>query len=104
MTTGVWVESPGDGGSAVWGCSTCERGHWCSDHTSAALEARMHARSHGPGTTVATVSWARGPKPKRDTKIAALRAQGHTIRAIATVVKMSHSGVLKALRRIDGIR
>ena len=103
MTAGVWVESPGDDGSAVWGCATCERGAWCSDHTSAALEARLHARSHGAGTPVETINRQRGPKPnaKRDAKIAKLREQGHTARAIADAVKMSHAGVLKALRRLS---
>lgn len=99
---GVWVESPGDDGSAVWGCSTCQRGAWCSDHTRAAIEARTHARAHGSAVTVETINRQRGPRPnaKRDTRIVRLRGQGHSVRAIAVAVKMSHAGVVKALRRL----
>lgn len=99
---GVWVEHPGDDGSAVWGCSSCERGAWCWDHTSARLEATMHARTHGTQTRVKTLNRPHGPKvnAKRDVKIASLRADGLSARAIAAAVKMSHSGVLKALRRL----
>lgn len=102
MKLGVWVEAAHDGGSAVWGCATCERGGWCSDHTTARTEARIHARAHGTVTTVATVGRRHGPKPDvdRDRSIRELRSAGHSARAIATSVGISHAGVLAALRRM----
>lgn len=96
----VWVEKPHDTGSAVWGCSTCERGAWCSDHTRATIEARIHARTHGE-TTIATIRAHRGPTPnqRRDKRIQQLRTAGRTIRDIAATVGLSNAGVIKALRR-----
>lgn len=95
----VWVENPQDGGSAVWGCSTCDRGAWCSDHTTARIEARLHAQEHR--TTVNVVGHRHGPAPDtvRDQHIQELRAQGATIRLIAAAVGLSTTGVIKALRR-----
>lgn len=96
----VWAESPHDTGSAVWGCSTCERGAWCSDHTTALLEARTHARAHHE-TNVAIIRAHHGPtaNEKRDARIRKLRTAGRTIRQIADTVGISTAGVLKSLRR-----
>lgn len=95
----VWAEQPRDGGSAVWGCSACEHGGWCSDHTTAVMEARIHASEHRERVTV--LGRARGPKPDwaRDQQIMALRGQQLTIRAIAATVGLSVGGVTKALHR-----
>lgn len=96
----VWVEQPGDGGSAVWGCDACSRGAYCTDHTTARLEARAHARTHGT-TRITTIGQRHGPQPSetRDRTIYQLRTQGHTIRTIAATVGLSTTGVIKALRR-----
>jgi DNA invertase Pin-like site-specific DNA recombinase len=96
----VWVEQPTDGGSAVWGCNACERGAWCSDHTRARLEARLHARTHGTDR-ITTIGQHHGPRANtaRDARIRRLRDTGHTVRAIATAVGISTTGVLKSLRR-----
>lgn len=96
----VWVEKPTDSGSAVWGCSTCDRGAWCSDHTTARIEARLHASTHGD-STVEVIRAHRGPKAdaRRDTRIRAMRSAGLTIRAIASRVGISTAGVLKSLAR-----
>lgn len=96
----VWVENPPDDGSAVWGCEECSLGAWCSDHTSARLEARMHATGHG-SKVVHILDRQHGPtaNSKRDAKIHRLRADGLTIRAIAAKVGLSTAGVIKALRR-----
>lgn len=100
----VWAEEPHDGGSAVWGCTRCEHGGWCSDHTSALMEARTHATNHSLTVTVLGIP-KRGPRPdyRRDRQVIALRAQGHTIRAIAEQTGLSAAGVLKALRRQAGL-
>lgn len=95
----IWVEQPRDGGSAVWGCHTCNRGEWCFDHTTALVEARTHAHTHGT-TRVHIEGRAHGPRPKHDDTIAALAAQGHTHATIATIVGITAAGVTKALRRI----
>lgn len=98
----VWAEQPKDGGSAVWGCDRCSRGGWCSDHTSAFLEARMHADDHRDKVTVIGEP-ARGPRPDhdRDARIRRLRTQGHSLRAIAEKVGCSPFGVRAALRRTE---
>ncbi|MDJ1115394.1 helix-turn-helix domain-containing protein [Microbacterium dauci] len=95
----VWAEQPRDGGSAVWGCTTCDRGEWCWDHTTAILEARTHARTHGT-TSVNIIGRKHGPTPKHDTRIHELHQQGLTTRAIATLIGITHTTVAKALRRI----
>lgn len=103
--TNIWVEQPRDTGSAVWGCSTCDRGAWCWDHTTALLEARTHARSHGVGITdVTVVGRKHGRTPGNDTRIATLRAEGLTIVAIAARIGYTAAGVSRALRRIKGVR
>jgi hypothetical protein len=94
----VWVERPGDEGSAVWGCTTCQHGAWCSDHTSATIEARLHAQGHGVRITL--LNRPHGPKPQRDDRIRALSNQGLSTRAIAAAIGITHAGVAKALRRI----
>ncbi|RKS84827.1 helix-turn-helix resolvase-like protein [Microbacterium sp. AG790] len=96
----VWVEKPADTGSAVWGCSTCDRGAWCSDHTTARLEARTHARGHGE-STVNVIRAHRGPTADqtRDNRIRTLRSAGHSIRQIAETVGISNAGVTKSLAR-----
>lgn len=94
----VWVEQPTDGGSAVWGCDACSRGAWCWDHTTAQMEARTHATSHGQ-KTVNTVGHRHGPKPTNDPDVRRLRDQGHSIRSIAATVHMSTAGVIKSLTR-----
>ncbi|MFS6529713.1 hypothetical protein V8Z69_07545 [Microbacterium aurugineum] len=95
----VHVERPYDGGSAVWSCTTCEGGGWCSDHTTALIEARTHAQGHKDKVTI--VGARRGPRPnlERDEKIRTMRTNGSTIRTIATTVGISAAGVMKALRR-----
>ncbi|CAI9386075.1 hypothetical protein [Microbacterium sp. T2.11-28] len=96
----IYVENPGDGGSAIWACSTCDRGAWCSDHSAALLEARLH----GVGCTdTIHVLYTPGPKPndKRDRRIRRLRAQGLTVRAIAATVNLSTAGVIKSLKRTE---
>lgn len=102
MISGVWVEATPDGGSAVWGCATCERGGWCSDHTTARTEARTHARAHGTVAAVATVGRRHGPRPDvdRDRRIRELRTAGQSARTIAATVGITHAGVLAALRRM----
>ncbi|WP_315551273.1 hypothetical protein [Microbacterium aurum] len=97
----VWAEKPHDTGSAVWGCNTCERGAWCSDHTTALLEARTHARTHNE-RTVTIIRAHHGPTANktRDKTIRKLHTAGHTIRQIAATVGLSNAGVIKALRRI----
>lgn len=96
----VWAEKPHDTGSAVWGCNTCERGAWCSDHTTALLEARLHAHTHNE-RTVAIIRAHHGPTADehRDTRIRRLRAKGNTIRQIAAAVDLSTAGVIKSLAR-----
>lgn len=97
----VWAENPSDGGSAVWGCSACDGGGWCWDHTSALVEARTHAKGHSE--TVDIVGAARrGPQPNwaRDAQIAEMRAERLTVREIAARAGLSVGGVVKALRRI----
>lgn len=96
----VWAEKPHDTGSAVWGCSTCDKGAWCSDHTTALIEARLHARTHGE-PNVAIIRAHRGPNPdtNRDTRIRALRTAGRTVREIAAAVGISNAGVIKSLAR-----
>ena len=94
----VWVESPRDRGSAVWGCTHCQHGGWCPSFREANSEAARHARAHGTTTTLLTKP---GPKPNqaRDTRIHTLRTQGLSLRAIATLVGITHAGVKKALTR-----
>ena len=96
----VWAEKPHDNGSAVWGCTTCEHGAWCSDHTTARLEARTHARRHGD-TTVNVIRAHRGPTPDqtRDNRIRTLHAAGHSIRQIAEVLGLSNPRVTKSPAR-----
>lgn len=96
----VWAEKPHDTGSAVWGCNTCEHGAWCSDHTTALIEARTHAHTHNE-TNVAIIRAHHGPTPneRRDNRIRHLRAKGHTIRQIAATVGISNAGVIKSLAR-----
>ena len=96
----VWAEQPHDTGSAVWGCTTCDHGAWCWDHTTAQLEARTHARTHGEHT-INIIRAHHGPTAdtRRDKTIQQLRTAGHTIRQIATTVGLSNAGVIKALRR-----
>lgn len=95
----VWAEEPRDGGSAVWGCNTCSLGGWCSDHTSAFMEARTHARGHREKVTIHGQP-RRGPRidPDRDQRILELRAT-HTLRAIGVIVGLSAAGVAKAIAR-----
>lgn len=96
----IYVEKPTDHGSAVWGCSTCARGSWCSDHTTALIEARLHA-AHCDDTI--HILYTPGPKPndKRDRRIRRLRRQGLTVRAIAAAVNLSTAGVIKSLKRTE---
>lgn len=96
----VWAEEPHDGGSAVWGCTRCEHGGWCSDHTSALMEARTHAIGHSATVSVLGIP-RRGPRPDyhQDRRVIALRAEGHSIRAIAERMGLSAAGVHKAIRR-----
>lgn len=102
----TWVEQPPDGGSAVWGCHSCDDGGWCMNRTEALTEARRHAHSHGEKTIdiLNAVPVRRGPKPDwdRDRRIAQLKAEHVTVRQIAVIVGLSASGVNKALRRIRG--
>lgn len=95
----VWAEEPRDGGSAVWGCDRCEQGGWCSDHTTAFIEARAHAINHREKVTIHGQP-KRGPRINhdRDQHILELRAT-HTLRAIGAIVGLSASGVAKALAR-----
>ncbi|WP_157553778.1 hypothetical protein [Microbacterium hominis] len=96
----VWVEQPHDTGSAVWGCSTCDSGAWCSDHTTAQLEARTHARGHGnPDITIIRAHHGPTPNHDRDARIRALRTAGRSIRQIAHAVGISNAGVTKSLAR-----
>lgn len=95
----VWAEQPHDNGSAVWGCTTCEHGAWCSDHTTARLEARTHARTHGEPIAILRAHHGPTPNEQRDTHIRRLRTKGHTIRQIATTVGISNAGVIKSLAR-----
>lgn len=100
----VWAEEPLDGGSAVWGCDRCDHGGWCSDHTTAFMEARAHADDHQTRTdrkVIVLGQPTRGPRidPNRDARIAELRAQAHTLRAIAAIVGISMGGVRRALNR-----
>ena len=98
----VWAEEPRDGGSAVWGCSTCDGGGWCWDHTTALTEARIHARAHGQQFVDILGGQGRG-RPvdfARDIRIRELRAQKLTHQQIAELVGLTASGVLRALRRI----
>lgn len=96
----VWAEQPLDDGSAVWGCDRCEQGGWCSDHTTAFMEARLHAENHREKVTIHGQP-KRGPRinHSRDARVAELRAQQLTIRAIGAIVGLSPSGVMKAIRR-----
>lgn len=95
----VWAEQPRDGGSAVWGCDQCSRGGWCSDHTSAFIEARLHADEHDEAVIIP--GRGRGPEPDhdRDARIRCLRDRKHTIRQIAALVGISVAGVAKSLDR-----
>lgn len=102
MTT--WAEEPMDGGSAVWGCDRCSHGGWCADHTTAFMEARAHADDHqgrDDRKVIILGQPARGPRidPARDARIAELRAQNLTLRAIAAIIGISANGVRKALAR-----
>jgi DNA invertase Pin-like site-specific DNA recombinase len=97
----VWVEEPHDGGSAVWTCSACSKGGWCSDHTSAFIEARLHA--HGHDQKVSILGQTRGPRTdrERDQRIRDLRAEGNSLSSIATAVGITASGVSRALHRME---
>ena len=96
----VWAEQTPDNGSAVWGCTTCNRGAWCWDHTTAQLEARTHARSHGEHN-INIIRSHHGPTANktRDKTIRKLHTAGHTIRQIAATVGISNAGVIKSLAR-----
>lgn len=95
----VWAEKPHDTGSAVWGCSACERGAWCPDHTTALLEARTHARTHREPVTIIRAHHGPTADEHRDQRIRQLRTGGHTIRDIATTIGLSTAGVIKSLAR-----
>ncbi|WP_454137248.1 hypothetical protein [Microbacterium paulum] len=95
----VWAEQPHDNGSAVWGCTTCEHGAWCSDHTTARLEARLHARAHNEHVNILRAHHGPTADEHRDTRIRRLRAKGNTIRQIAATVGISNAGVIKSLAR-----
>jgi DNA-binding NarL/FixJ family response regulator len=102
VTAVVWVERPGDGGSAVWGCDSCGCGEWCSSFDGAIAEAGQHAKHHTP-TTFRLLSRRHGPapSPERDARIAQLYAEGLSHRAIATTIGgITHAAVSKALKRI----
>lgn len=95
----VWAEQPHDTGSAVWGCTTCEHGAWCSDHTTALIEARLHARTHREQVSIIRAHHGPTADEHRDTRIRRLRAKGNTIRQIAAAVDLSTAGVIKSLAR-----
>lgn len=100
----VWAEQPLDNGSAVWGCDRCSQGGWCSDHTTAWMEARIHADDHqtkADRKVIVLGQPQRGPRidQARDARIAELRAQQLTLRAIAAIVGLSTNGVRRALAR-----
>lgn len=99
--TPVWVEEPGDGGSAVWGCDSCDHGAWCWDYAAAREEATKHAIGHGVLIKVLRAHHGPHANPERDNRIWTLRHKDAlSIRAIATIVGLSNSGVIKALRRL----
>lgn len=97
----VWRENPRDGGSAVWGCTTCHHGAWCPSPLDALTEANRHARRHGTSEPVTVRDRAYGPPPQehRDARILRLRAAGRSIRQIAAEVGISTAGVTKSLTR-----
>jgi hypothetical protein len=64
------------------------------------MEARAHADDH-QAKVVILGQPARGPRidQARDSRVAELRSQQLTIRAIGTIVGLSTTGVMKALKR-----
>lgn len=98
----VWVESPGDDGSTVWGCKTCQAGGWCASPPDASLEAGKHAMGHGIYTvSIYDPTTRPGPKPdaQRDEEAKRLRLDGHSLRTIARLLAISPTTVSNALKR-----